>query len=397
MSTLDRRAFGALLLGAALWATAAAPAAAQSRTVAYVGQALSTTAAYLFDWQSATRATVVAGGGRTGGNVIRTGAQRIVTLDAPFSTETFGDDIDPCIGEQPLQRRDTLQLAVSTTSGTDSRGNSTVIELGTLTTLTGCNAGRVEPFGTLADPGYATRHLALTLRPPVTDLLPGVALAGPSEAVRDSPFIAADVLSFQAGGLGIFATSGNVVSAAFDANQWLLLGLPFGQRGYTRLYVDRRTGAEVWLDADWSAGQPTAVASTLMVKPVAGASLGTVRQASRMWQSGLATSSTQAFLIHLYQTGSGERVSRDLVAGTETRTPITWAFNSANIVQTRTIGSGTGVRTWTPLLNSGGRATFVMESERRFLADGSEVSFIAPRVNVYTDTGAATPPLPVRR
>lgn len=391
MSRMHRCALAMLVLGGLL----AGNAQAQSRPVAYVGQGYNTSNAYLFDWQGSTRADVVTNGGRTGAAVLRSGAQRLLTLDTPFSALTYGSDIDPCIGTQPLVRQDLLQLAVATVSGTDSRGTSKVVEIGTLTTLEGCAPGTVTPYGAPTDPGLATRHLALALRPSVADLLPGVALAGPSEAPRDPdvPFPAQDVLTLQAGGLGSFAASGHVVPAAFDADQWLVLGLAGGERAYARLFVDRLTGAETWLDVERSGGVPQLAFARLMVKPVAGASFGGLRRASRMWQSGLSTTPTSAFLIYLYQTGAGERVLVDTVAGTETRSPISWTFAGPNIRQTRALGStSTGVRTWQPLANNGGRATFVMEDELRVLADGTVLPFIAPRVNFYTDTGAATPP-----
>lgn len=391
MFRIQRRTLAVLLLGG----IAAGAALAQSRPVAYVGQGYNTSNAYLFDWQGSTRAGVVASEGRTGATVLRSGTQRLLTLDTPFSAQTYAVDVDPCIGTQPLVQRDVLQLAVVTTSGTDSRGTSKVVEIGTETTLEGCAPGTVTPFGAPTDPGLATRHLALSLRPSVADLLPGVALAGPSEAPRDpaTPFIAQDVLTLQAGGLGSFAASGHVVPAGFDADQWLVLAVAGGERAYARLFVDRLTGAETWLDVERSGGVPQVAYARLMVKPVAGASFGGLRRASRMWQSGLSTTPTSAFLIYLYQTGAGERVLVDTAAGTESRTPISWTFAGANIRQTRALGStSTGVRTWQPLANNGGRATFVIEDEVRVAADGTVLPFIAPRVNFYTDTGAATPP-----
>jgi hypothetical protein len=142
----------------------------------------------------------------------------------------------------------------------------------------------VQPFGSLSGPGFQTSNLSMALRPSVSDLVPGVAIAGPGEQSGATPFdfLSAEVLTLQAGGLGLFARSGNVVSAAIDAGGWLQLGLPSGQRAYARIVVDLRTGAETWFDADWAAGRPASLRAVQMVKPGAGAGFGTLRQASRM-------------------------------------------------------------------------------------------------------------------
>jgi hypothetical protein len=390
MPSLSRRVLGACLFAAALGASL--PALAQTRSVAYAAARNDTPAAYLVDWIGSTRAVLVGNAGRSSGSVVRSGPQRVVTLDTPWSIDYQSGAVDPCIGDVPRLRQSTLQVALTTLSGSADRGESKVVELGTITTLNGCAAGTTVPFGALADPGLATRHLALALRPSVADLVPGVALAGPGELPRTGTFEAVDVLTLQAGGLGSFAASGSVVPAAFDADQWLVLGLPSGERAYTRLSVDRRTGAEIWLDVDRTGGVPTVAFRRLMVKPVAGASFGTLRQASRMWQSGISTTPTNSFLVHLYRDGSGERVFRDLVAGTETRSPLTWTLGGGQIVQSRPLGPGTGVRTWVPLANGGGGATFVMESEVIVDPAGGVTPLIAPRVNFYTDTGPATAP-----
>lgn len=383
-------ALAALALGAAYGSAQAAG----SRAVVYVSPYQASSNAYLIDWQGSTRAHVVTNQGNRDGGVSRSGSQRVLTLDTPFSQQYFSDEFDPCINENPMIQQDTLQLAVKTLTGSDNRGTSAVVELGTLTTLNGCNAGFVEPFGALTDPGFSTNHLALNLRSSVTDLVPGVSLAGPSEEARDdSGFPANDVFTFQAGGLGSFGSTGHVFSAAFDADNWLQIGLPSGQRGYTRISVDRRTGAETWLDADWAGGLPTTVWRRLMVKPAAGAGFGNLRQTSRMWQSGLSSTDLSTFSIYLYQTGNGERVTLDLMTGVESRTPITWVFNGANVEQTRVNSSFNRVRTWAPLANGGARAHFVMESENYVYPDGSTAVFIKPRVNFYTDKGAATPPV----
>ena len=385
MKLFNIRSIGrAAAAGLALWAglTMAAP-------IAHVGAAQNTNGAYLFDWRPAGRATVVAGAGRSEATVVTSGPQRVVTLSTPFSVEYFTDD--PVCGEQVQVRQDTLQFGVTRTSGTESRGTSGVVTLGTVTTLTGCNAGRVEPFGALDDPGFETLHLAMSLRPSIADLTPGSTIAGPSEDETSDieQFPAADLMTVQAGS-ALFAATGNVRPLT-TVDSWLVLGLDAGQRAYTRFSVDRRTGSEAWIAAEWSAGLPMRVVRTRMVKPQAGASFGSVRQASRIWESGLSLGTDNPFYYHLYRVGTGERVFKDLVAGTESRSPVTWAFNGLNIETRRNIGPNTGTRTWKPLRNSG-TTRFVMEDEVLYLPDGTSSPFIKPRVNVYVDTGAATPP-----
>jgi hypothetical protein len=311
-------------------------------------------------------------------------------------TELNGGTARGWAGEQVQVRQDTRQIGVTRTSGTESRGTSSVVSLGTITTLTGCNAGRVEPFGSLADPGFETLHLAMSLRPSIADLTPGTTIAGPSEDETSDigQFPAADLMTVQAGS-ALFAATGNMRPLT-TADGWLVLGLDAGQRAYTRFSVDRRTGSEAWIAAAWAAGLPTRVVQTRMVKPDAAASFGTVRQASRMWESGLNLGTNTPFYYYLYRDGTGQRVFKDLAAGTESRSPLTWAFNGPNIETYRSIGPNTGTRTWKPLRNSG-TTRFVMEDEVLLLPDGTPSPFIKPRVNFYVDTGAATPPAPAAR
>lgn len=364
---------------------------AAARQVLHVGP-LNVIGAHLFDWRSGGRATVVNDVGRAEGAWAAVGTQRVLTLDAPQTREPF-ETIDPdCPDVVSVVQDRYTQFGVTVTAGTEARGESVVAAALETVTLSGCNAGRVVPVQTLADPGVATRHLDMALRPSIADLTPGVVLAGPSEDAARTPdqfIVSADVVTFGSGSLS-FAATGNVHPTSLVSG-WLVLGLPGHQRAYTRFAVDRRTGAETWVDADWAAGQPQRVFEVLMVKPAAGAGFGTVRQASKVWESGLFAGSNNPFFIHLYRDGSGERVAQDVAAGTETRTPLTWAFSGSDIVQTRTLGGGTGTRRWVPLRNGAG-VRFVMESETQTLSDGTLVPFIAPRVNFYLDQGPATPP-----
>lgn len=370
-----------------LWAIALAVATASAAPVLHVGDTRSSNQAYQFDWRGAS-ATVVSTQGRSEATVVTTGPQRVATLAVPFSaTNTV---FDPDCPELPVEvRRDVLIVAVTRLSGFENRGTSKVVDIGEETTLSGCNAGRVVPFGAPTDAGFATRHLAASLRPSMGDLMPGTSLAGPSDQPGLDAFPAADVITVGAG-IWQFPTSGiNHPVATVDG--WAVLDLGFGERGYTRLAVDRN-GAETWIAADWAAGQPQRVFRTLMVRPVPGAGFGNVRQTTRVWESGLFIGTNTPFFFHLYRGGTGERISQDLAAGTETRLPITWGFSGSNLETVRTFGDGSsGRRTWVPLRNSGA-SRFVMESETRTLPDGTVLPFILPRVNFYVDEGAATPP-----
>lgn len=370
-----------------LLALALAAQAAVAAPVLHVGEVRGNNQAYQFDWRGAA-GTVITTQGRSEATVVTTGAQRVATLATPFSL-TF-DSSDPDCPDQFVQtRRDVLQLAVTRLSGTDSRGTSKVVDIGTDTTLGGCNDGRVVPFGSPTDAGFATRHLAASLRPSLADLTPGTGLAGPTEQPGLDTFPAADVVTVGAGSW-LFSTTGNAYATS-TVNGWVVLGLPSGQRGFTRFAVDRN-GAETWILADWTAGEPQRVFRTLMVKPAPGAGFGTPRQAARVWQSGLFVGTNTPFFFHLYRGGTGERVAQDLLAGTETRLPITWGFAGSNLETLRTFGDGsTGRRAWVPLRNSGS-SRFVMESEQRTLLDGTVLPFIQPRVNFYIDEGPATPP-----
>ncbi len=394
-----QRLLRAGLLAGAFWFAVPVQASITADAVSYLPTTRGLFDAYLVEWLPGNRAQLVGFFGTRGGSVGASGTQRVVTLDAPFTQVLPAGEPDAC-GEFPDQQQDTLQVAVNQVSGNDRRGSVAIVTLGTLTNLTGCEAGRVTPFGALTDPGTPMNNLALALRPAVTDLVPGVALAGPSEESRalfNPP--AADVVTLQAGGLGLFARTGSVRPVAFTADHWLVVTLADGsQHGYARIAVDRRTGAETWLDAEWSGGAPLSVQQVLMVKPAAGAGFGSLRQTTRHWESGLFIGSASPFFIDLYRDGTGARILVDASTGGESRTPITWAYGGgtpASVVQRRLLGGGTvtGERTWVPLANAG-RNHFVMEDEVFIDSAGGVSTLFRPRVNFYVDQGAATPPAP---
>lgn len=378
-------------LGGALCTAVLAVAPAGAVQVLHVGPA-SSNQAYLFDWRGGSAATVVTDRGRADGSYAQVGSQRVLSLATPLSQETVVE-VPECPELQATARIDVRQIGVSTVSGTAVRGESDVAEAGTVTLLDGCAAGRVDPWGGLDQP-VRTRHLAAALRPSLADLVPGSRLAGPSEVPgADDPFPAVDVVSFGSGQI-TFERSGNAYPTTL-ADGWLVFA-PGGERGYTRFSVDRLSGAETWVQAEWATGQPQRVFQRPMVQPRAGAGFGGLWRTARVWEGGLFVGTPTLFSIHLYRDFTGERVVVDVPTGTETRQPISWAYDGANVVMTRPLGGGTGIRTWQPLRNSGG-TRFVMEEETRTLPDGSTVGFIAPRINLYIDRGPAVPPVVQRR
>ncbi len=400
----------AVLAGAALLTLGLGrPAAANHNAqVAYFTNAGDgTNGGLLIDWQGA-RARVVNQIGARSGAVSGDASQLVVTLDSPLSQADLNFDVDSC-GEFPQRRRDTMQIAVrdaprghrredlSEDQREDHRDldTSQVVELGTLTTLDGCDTGQVAPFGTLTDPGVTYNRLPMKARPSVRDLVPGTQVAGFSEQalMLDDELLAVDVVTLYAGGMALFATTGRVVPAQFNEDRWLVFNFGSFERAYTRLAVEEETGVEIWLRAEWSGGQALRVIDELIVKPAPGASFGNQRRASRKWESGLFTATRVPFSIHLYRGGSGERVLNDLDAGVETREPINWVTAGNNILQTRVVRPGVRRdRTWVPLRNRGSKIRFVLESEIQTFDDGTSFVFFPPRVNFYIDRGKAVPP-----
>ena len=386
------RLIGMLAGSAMLVSTAPSSAqeAAPDASVAYVATSPGNFAAYVIDWHKSGRAHVVSLEGSGDGAVAASGRRRVITLDAPISVVSDAFEPDSC-GAFPQLRQDTLQIAVTTVTGSLRHGTSTVATAGTQTTLTGCDAGQVIPTGSLEQPTLTGRHIAMQERPAVEDLRPGVDLAGPSEQAWDD-LSAAAVLRFQAGGMGIFAGSGSVVGADFNDQRWLVITQASGTRAYTRLSVDERSGVEVWLDASWEAGQPTRVRSQFMVKPRAGAGFGSVAQASRVWESGLFIGLRSSFHVSLFPDGTGDRLFVDLDTGTQSDSSITWTFRGKDIVQLHPSGTNTYVRTWVPLRNGNRGTRVVMEDEVSVSSSGSTSVRFPPRVNYYVDEGPAVAP-----
>lgn len=166
--------------------------------------------------------------------------------------------------------------------------------------------------------------------------------------------------------------------------------MPGSQLGYTRLSIDGTNTTETWLVGEFVGGKLQSVRSTMMVKPVAGTSFGTLGQAARMWESWVGRGTDYPFFFYLYRNFNGDRVSKDLTDGSEFRTPITWRYEGANIVQTRVLSDRSYVRTWVPLASKGNYRV-VLEQEWIVPVVGAPSPRIQPRVMVYRNTGPATP------
>jgi hypothetical protein len=359
---------------------------ASAKETAYFPSEYGSIGGYLIDWRANGTARVVNIVGAQVGVVTSDAAQRVVTLNSPIS-QTY-DSTDSC--DLFIQVRQDLNQVVVRESGKAAQ----LVDIGTFTNLGGCEDGLVVPFGSLTDPGFTYAQIAMSKRPSQADLVPGTLIAGFSEDTTpgdDTP--AQDVAVIQAGSV-LFRSSGNTVPLSTNSDGWLLLGLPAEQRGYARLAFDAKTGGERWLRAVWANGEVQQVHVADLVKPEVGANFGTLKQASRMWQLSWTLGSRNPFYIYLYQTGNGEKVFKNLDAGTEIRQPITWQFAGNDIVQTRFFGGGTirQDRTWVPLRDVGTYDEWVMESEWRTFADGTGFSIIKPRILRYVDTGKAVPP-----
>jgi len=384
---LTRRGLAATLLALGM----ADAAQSATREVAYfVPQNQGSADAHLVSWQGRNRARVVRGEGAATGSVLDDGVQKLVTLDAPLSLQYVAAGLDSC-GWQPTIRHDLLQVVYRTVSGTSRRGSAQIVDIGTDTVLDGCDAGQVTPFGSPSDAGYTEAYLAMSERPAVSDLVAGVQLAGLSEGVFGGPGQppAADLTTLLPGQQLRFEATGHTLPYTLTPDLWFVAEAVGLARGYTRLQVDARTGSELWLAADFAGGLPQNLWSAWGVKPTAGASFGTVNQASRMWESGLFSGTRQPFYIYLYNDQTGERVSKDLDEGTESRTPLPhWEIDGNVLVQVRAAGNNQRVRTWRPVATSG-KHHFVLEAEDTVFPDGSRSPLILPRVNDYLDTGKA--------
>ncbi|MBQ0943943.1 hypothetical protein KAK07_11415 [Ideonella sp. 4Y16] len=345
---------------------------------------------------SGTRAVVVTPLGRGQGAVSTVAGFQVVTLDTPYTEEQDGPIAD-CDGLPTRVRHDTTQVGTRLRSGTANKGLSELSYAGTDTTLDGCDAGKVVSWGGfVAGQGTNTIHRNLAQIPGLADLVPGSTLAGlsadPGTVVNNQ--LGADLATFGSGSLS-FARSGATVPYTVNADGWIVMSLPTGaQRGYLRLALADNRGMEQWLSADMLGGVPQNLWSPQMMKPVAGTAWGAGAANARIWESAIFAKSTFPFFFYLYKDGTGERVSKDLVAGTESRAPLSaWTVDGSGALVTErtTGGSLLRRRTWQPLALNG-KAMGVLESETGYFPDGSTVVIIPPRVNAYIDQGKAVKP-----
>ncbi len=368
-------------------------AAAGTKSIAYYALEDSSDTAYLIDWYGAGNKARVAGqGGASAATYVDDGTQRLLTLATPL-TETGLYTYDEC--GTVYAKWATRQLVVRDLPD----GQAQTVQIGDFTQIGGCHDGEVTPFGSATDEGLGMKRLAMNARPAMDDLQYGLEIAGFSEDHLDfaETSYAQDVVTFLDNRVRFRAT-GDVVPAAINAKKWLVMTLPQGdQRAFTRLAVNDTTQGETWLMAGWAKDQATWVIKLRVVKTLEGAGFGTVAQASRKWESGLFRGSRQPFFIYLYGDSTGERVQKDLDAGTERRTPISeWGFQGLTLWQERALGGdAVATRRWQPLRNEGTKTRWVLESES-WVQDGVDKIQIKPRVNYYVDTGKAVPPTAAR-
>lgn len=384
-----KRLFG---LAWALIGLAAVALPAAAKTVTYVPDGFGAYGAYVVDWRSASRVRAVDWRGARTGTFTDDGVERLVTLDTPFTYESYSSDVG-CDGNQYLQRYETHELVFRQAEGTQALGKTRVVEIGVIVDIDGCTPGRVVSFGSQGDVGVSWLNRGYSARVPMTDLQAGFSIAGFFETTVPAGgygAVPADIVTLDTATQLRFQATGTVVNAALNSEQWLVLQLPGLQLGYTRLSIDGPTATETWLVGEFVGGKLQSVRNTMMVKPVAGTSFGSLGQTARMWESWVGRGSDYPFFIYLYRNFNGDRVSKNLTDGTEFRTPITWRYEGLNIVQTRVLGDRSYVRTWLPLASKGNYRV-VLEQEWTVPVVGTPTVRIQPRVMYYRNTGPATP------
>lgn len=350
---------------------------------------------YLVLNEADKKARLVGGLGSQAGTYTDNGTEILVTLNKPFSSLLTGGLV--CNQDQPTVRHDVEQVLFRRVDSTGvNSGKSQVVEIGKDTILDTCKAGEVIPFGSLSDEGTPMLHRSAAKRAAMIDVVAGLTLAGLREEVDSadpSGRLQADIATLDSDTTVHFQRTGHVVNTTLTTDQWLVLQLPGGERGYTRVIVNASTGLESWIEADFKDGKPQKATGVLMVKPIPGASFGSKAEASRMWETTLFVGTNNPLYFYLYGNYNGEKISKDIAAADEYRQPITWRFDGGDIVQTRISSTNIYERRWTPLARTG-KYVAVMESETKTPSVGAPSSFIPLRVNSYVDRGKATPPTP---
>jgi hypothetical protein len=385
---------GAVLIGLAGFFTHFCAQAGAAVSIAYTWPNFAFSSAYVVDFKAKGRARVATITGAADGTFTDDGVQRVITLAAPLSATQPGSD---CNGNEYAQRYDTNQIVFRRASGGDRRGTSAVIEIGTITDIGGCTPGLVTPFGSLLDDGFLHNNLGMNFRPPLSDLVPGSQLAGPSmddfDAVIGTSQMTQQIVKFDTtSNLSIPALG---ISLPYSIKDGWIAYTATGEidRRYTRLSQNAASGVEVWLASDFVGGLAGKTTMVLMTKPTAGATFGSVKQSAHEWDSGLFIGAPSGLFFDFYKDFTGLRVARN-ADGSFTPLPITWAQAGNTLVNSRMTGVVKRIRTWAPI-GTYGNNHFVFENEYFLYPDGHTYQFIVPRVNFYVDKGAAVPPASV--
>lgn len=393
LKTLHRSALGALCLS--LLSPLAQAATAVTEVAYFTPIEQGGPSATLVRWLGRQQATVHTADARHAGTVQVNGNERVITLTSPITSSTWLPPSNDCAQDQQAEHT-VRQLVYRREAGTAAKGQTRLIEVGEDVITQGCLPGQALPFGQDRQGGVLLQHLDLRQRPAMTDLQPGVALAGPAlgdfNISSGVPWPAADLVTLQAD--GTLDVAGQTTPAAWrlGSDGWLQITDATGRsRAHTRVQLDARSGAELWLSTDLAGSEPQRAWAWVGVKAQPGASFGSVRSMARLWESGLATNTRLPFFIALNADGSGERISKDLDAGSEFRQPIRWRLDGNSLIAERSSPVYQRTRTWLPLAQAG-KVRFVMESEDQLLLrDGSRAVFIPRRVTPYINRGSVPP------
>jgi len=383
------------------WALATCALPVAAKTMYYVPTASGQTGAWVVSFGDSDKVRVVGQVGNRQGTYTDSGTEQVVTLNKALSYEYLSapGDVD-CHGQRYQKRYDLQQLVFRRDANVSSKkGKSSIVEIGVIVHVGGCTPGTVEPSGSPSDPGYPVQHFAENKRAPMADVAAGFTIAGFREGPAPDPYlnpfaqIAADRLTLDNATTARFLGSGTTVAASLNAEQWLVLAMPGFERGYTRIVLNSASGTETWMEAEFQDGKAQRVTNVMMVKPVPGASFGTKSEAARIWESFVGIGTNTPFFFTLYGNWTGETISKNIAANTESRVPLTWGFDGSDIVTSRTLGGGSVVATrrWQPLSRTG-KYVVVMEEEVRKPSASPSFVYIPARVVFYVDRGKATPP-----
>lgn len=381
-------------LAAVAVACTAGAQAAPRQSVSYVGDP-SFNVAWMVNWNAATHtAHLVDYVGSADGTWTDDGTLRVLTLAAPI--ETTQDTFD-CNGLPMTQTVDLRQVAIRHVSGGAHHGKAQLIEIGTTTDQGGCTPGLVAPYGSTSDAGTNTSYLDMAERPDTDDLGHGATLAGMSDTdpagIVDSTQLVARTATFAHRSVA-FDSGTTVPRDVVDG--WFVLDFGTFQRGYTRLSVDPKTHAEMWLGAAWGHGAPQTIFQTMMVVPNAAAGFGGHAAQAHVWNSGLFLQADAQALYQLYTDFTGVFEQKAADGSYDSLTPATWSASHGRLLINRSTNPASFyyARTWVPIATHG-KAHFVIENEDRHdVASGAVTPRIVPRVNYYLDQGVATPPAP---